>query len=624
MARRLFCPFTSLFQSKRTPHHPTPSDTDVEKEESLTEILIHLDLDEKSVEFVMEQGEDFLDYPDELAERLSIKFSVAREALDELKAHKISQISKEDIEKFEMLLDENPQKSLKQIALSHGINGDVVSAFLAYSETIPLTEPEKVAIKEHLDAGSPVAKIAEDLKTSQKKINKYVENKFILFTGSDGEAVLAIICEHFGNDPIVKLREMITKKHMDLQEKICFELLEKNESEYIAVKDYFMKFEESQNFFKIDETLSIEVKASIRASSLDNIKELSVKLSIMERVIRGYFLQYSPDKQLMLDCAQEQFKRIQNMKPNFLTDIQVSHTTYRMIISDSSQTLLQNAKNLSGSPKMVYDKLLPLAFYHLKCSLPLEEITQILAKMTKISLTTLDIFHLIFQMSDTVVKGLCIEHYSFSNPVPFYYPILSPYPPEQTSCQFEICKELWYFLQQFSGLVSFGLGWASWNPIGKSHLLDLMFETDFVKGSPQNSPFHLSSIDIQMTKNLFGDRVIGEPTQWAYIDCHRCSDINVIWEICQNLDIALIHVSYSDYRENYPRLEENLNTITVGNKHVYILVRDYTGNDVVIEHVTLDCNIANFIFIPNLINRDATILTLLPLLRPGSRQGMQQ
>ena len=27
-------------------------------------------------------------------------------------------------------------------------------------------------------------------------------------------------------------------------------------------------------------------------------------------------------------------------------------------------------------------------------------------------------------------------------------------------------------------------------------------------------------------------------------------------------------------------------------------------NDVVIEHVTLDCNIANFIFIPNLINRD--------------------
>ena len=204
-------------------------------------------------------------------------------------------------------------------------------------------------------------------------------------------------------------------------------------------------------------------------------------------------------------------------------------------------------------------------------------------------------------MSDPVVRGLCIEHYSFSNPVPFYYPILGLYPPEQTSSQFEICKELWYSLQQFSGLVSFGLGWASWNPIGKSHLLDLMFKTDFL--SPQSSPFHLSSIDIQMTKNLFGKKHKDTPesTQWAYIDCHICSDIHVIKDICQNLDIALIHVSYSDYRENYSRLMEDLNTITVNTGHVYVLVRDCTENVLEREKVAMSGKTITFIFIPNLI-----------------------
>ena len=184
-------------------------------------------------------------------------------------------------------------------------------------------------------------------------------------------------------------------------------------------------------------------------------------------------------------------------------------------------------------------------------------------------------------MSDPVVRGLCIEHYSFSNPVPFYYPLLESHQPEQTSAQFKICNELWYSLQEFHGLVSFGLGWASWNSIGKSTLLDLMFETDFVKSSPQSSPFHLNSIDIQMTKNLFGkkDRNTHESTQWAYIDCNASSDSNVIGDICQNLDIALVHVSYSDYKVNHSRLMDDLNKITVHTLHVYVLVRDCSGGD---------------------------------------------
>ena len=604
MARRITDWAVSAWSYGKNSIH---TDSEDEKEETLEDELFHLDLNTKTVSIIIEYGKKYLNHPEALAERFSIDVNVAKEALEVFNAFKIKQISSKQIKEFQLLIEKNPLKSLEEVALVNGIDDNVVSAYLEYSETIPLTESEKVTIKEHLDAGSPMKNIAEDLKISQKKIKEHVENKFILFNGKDGEEVLAIISEHFGRYPIVKLREMIRKKDMDLQEKICFELLKKNESEHRAVKNYFMKFEESKNFFKI-KTLSIEAKTCIRASSIENTKKLSVKLNVMERVIRDYFLQYAPDKQLMLYCAQNQFIRIQFLKAKFLSDMQISHTQYRMIISDSSDTIVQNAKNLSGSPKKVFNELLPLAFYYLKCSLPLEEITRILAKITKISLTTLDLFHLIFQKSDPVVRGLCIEHYSFSNPVPFYYPILSPYPPEQTSCQFEICKELWYSLQQFSGLVSFGLGWASWNPIGKSYLLDLMFETDFVRGSPQNSPFHLGSIDIQMTKNLFGQRVIDESTQWAYLDCHRCSNVNVIWEICHNLDIALIHVSFSDCRENYSRLIESLNTMTINTKHIYVLVRDYTGSDLRTEQVTLDRNNATVIFIPNLINRDEVLL----------------
>ena len=583
-------------------------DTDNEKEETLEDCLFLRGYKRKTVAIIIEHGKKYLNHPEALAKRFSIDVNNTKEALNIFKAYKIKQISRKQIQEFELLVKKNPLESLKEVSLVHGIDEDVISAYLSYSETIPQTETEKVAIREHLDVGSSLTKIAEDLKISRKKINEYVENKFILFNGKDGEAVLATISKHFGRYPIVKLREMIAKQDMDLQEKICFQLLEKNVPEYLAVKDYFMKFEESRNFFKINKKLSIEAKTCIRASSIYNTKELSVKLNIMEKLIREYFLQYYLDKQLMFYCAQEQFIQIQHLKENFLTEIQISHTTYRMIISDSSETLIQNANILRGSPKKVFDKLLPLTFYYLKCSLPLEEITEIISSITKISLTTLDLFHLIFQMSDPVVRGLCIEHYSFSNPVPFYYPILGPYPPKQTFCQFEICNELWYSLQQFDGLVSFGVGWASWNPIGKSHLLDLMFKTDFVEGSPQNSPFHLGSIDIQMNKNLFGQRVIDESTQWAYIDCHRCSDINLIRDICQNLEIALIHVSYSDYRMNYSRLKESLNTITIYTKHVYVFVRDCVRNNLRTEQVTLDRKNATFVFIPNLINRDKTIL----------------
>ena len=587
--------------------HTTSPDTKI-KNESLENELFHLDLNVKDVALIVEQGFDFIDYPEILAKRLSIKVDLAKDALDELKAYKSRQVPKEEIKKFEMLVKENPIESPRQIGLLHGVHRDVVLAYLGYSEANPLTELEKVTIKEKYNAGFSITQIAVQLKLSEKKIREYVESSCINFNGIEGMRILDIIHKNFEEYPIMKLKEMILTKNVQLQEKIGCELPKRSEREYQDVKQYFLKFEESQNFFEIDETLSSEAKACIRASSLDDIGDLSLKLNKIERVIRDYLLRYSPDRELMFDCAQKQLSQIQNIKKLFGTEIQISHTIYRMIISDSFSNLIQNVNNLDGSPKEKFRELLPLIFYYIKCSLPLEQLRQTIASISNISLTTLDIFHLIFQMSDPVVRGLCIEHYSFSNPVPFYYPLLESNQPEQTCTQFKICNELWYSLQEFHGLVSFGLGWASWNPIGKSTLLDLMFETDFVKGSPQNSPFHLNSIDIQMTKNLFGDRSIHESTQWAYIDCNASSDSNVIGDICQNLDIALIHVSYSDYKENHSRLMDDLNKITVHTLHVYVLVRDCSGGDLSTQQMPLCGKTVTFIFIPNLIEQNLRII----------------
>ena len=499
---------------------------------------------------------------------------------------------------------------MKKLALLNDIDDNVFSAYLESLNKTKLTESEQLIIKEKFNAGYSFAEIAEEVKTSTMKIREYVEKNFIMFNGTEGQKVLAIICSIFEKQSILKLREYIVNKNVKLQECLCCELEKNKPEEYNEVKKYFGKFQESHNFFEIDDTLSREAKKCIRAGTLEDIDELSIKLNRVWVVIKDYLLQFYPDKLLMQEYAQEKIKQIQEIYERFGSDRQISHITYRIIISDSFESLIHNAKtSREKSAKDIFVKLLPLAFHYIKCSLPLKEFSQMIANRTDKSLTTLDIFHLIFQMSDPVVRGLCIEHYSFSNPVPFYYPILN----ERKTCQFEICKELWFSLKQFNGLVSFGLGWASWNPIGKSHLLDLMFETDFVNGSPQTSPFHLNSIDIQMTKNLFGKRkrTTHESTQWAYIDCHGCADTNVIRDINQNLDIALVHITYSDFTQNIDHYEKELHTIAATTKYIYVFVRDCPRSHQDMLKIE-NSGKTKLLFIPNLTKCDMQFsLTLL-------------
>ena len=120
---------------------------------------------------------------------------------------------------------------------------------------------------------------------------------------------------------------------------------------------------------------------------------------------------------------------------------------------------------------------------------------------------------------------------------------------------------------------------TGWNPVGKSYLLDLIFGTDFVSGSPTKSAFHSSSIDIQMTKNLFGE-LKEEAIRWGFIDCHGFSDIHIIQSMSQLLEIALIHVTHDDFIRNRERLDREISIFVGSVRYVYIFIRDSNGMDV--------------------------------------------
>ncbi|KAI6649412.1 P-loop containing nucleoside triphosphate hydrolase [Oopsacas minuta] len=295
-----------------------------------------------------------------------------------------------------------------------------------------------------------------------------------------------------------------------------------------------------------------------------------------------------------------------------------------MVIVNSFEEIMKDAELPGKTPKEIFQQLLPLTFYYLKCSLPFDDITQILANTCNISLTNHEIFHMIFQLSDPILRGFCIEHYSFSNPVPFYYPILSQ---NDKTISFKPTNELWYSMESFNGLISFGIGRAGWNQMGKSYLLDLTFGTDFVNASPQKSAFHSGSIDIQMTKNLFGEKVEdkSESTKWAYLDCQGNTKFEVINAISQHLDIALVHISYNDYINRGALLENDILKSTQTVKRAYFLIRDY--NETELKRQEEDFYIhksAKLIFVPNLTNTNINIQSVKKRLREIGHEILHQ
>ena len=570
--------------------------------------LLALNIGRKEIEYIRTKGKQFIGNPGLLSNKLRISIEQAKGALEALSSEEKC-LTKEDINSIEKLLKEHLEiKNAGLIAAFVELDEDLVAKYL---ESRQLSECKKEYISDLFKLGYSINDIAHDLKLhSLKKIQEHVDSKFITFCGEEGQEVLQILQENIGTYfTVAKLREMIKTRNLKLQDQLGCILLRDSEGEYERVRKYFQRFDESRHFFEIDRNLSIDDILFIRDNNL-SIEQLSIQLNKVEAVIRDHLRRYCPNQEETNYDASCQKRKIEDIVLNFGKNTKTFHT-YRTIITESFDNMIKRTEQVGVTPMEAYDQLLPLIFYYLKCSLSFEDITRIIAEACKITLTNYDIFHMTFQLSDPVVRGLCIEHYSFSNPVPLYYPKMITELLKGDKVEMSFCTELWYCMQNYHGLVSFGIGQASWNPIGKSSLLDLIFETDFVEGNPQNCAFHLQSIDIQMSKNLFGRLNTESPeevTKWSYIDCHRYSDPKVIKVICQRVNIALIHVSYFDYKENYARIIEEIHQLQTCIRHLYLFIRDCDGSQVIIDKKN---ERKTFIFLPNLTIRDMNVYSTL-------------
>ena len=579
---------------------PTANDNEIQS------TLASIGLKQPDIDYILDKGEKYLEKPSILAKKLKISLDEANLIISALKDYKqkpVITLTPDDCKRIEECLKEHPGiDSPEDISLLCDIDESIITA---YFESKPLTESQKEAIREKYNDGYKVVDIVNILKISGKKVQEYVESTFLTFTSEEGKRILAIIHKNFIQIQVSKLREMVISKDLKLQDQLCCILRKQDEIQCKSVEAYFNKFAESNSFFEVDMKLTKDDILHINQCSSESVEQLSIRLQKVETIIRDHLNQYHSNQVLKDHQASQQFSQINRIVANFGKD-KLSFQTYRMIISDSLEDMDKNADKIGITPKEVFLQLLPFSFYYLKCSLPLTGLTKMIVNSSQITITTHDLFHLIFQLSDPVLKGFCIEHYSFSNPVPLYYPLLIS-PQQSKEPKYAICKELWYSLQPFNGLISFGLGRAGWNPIGKSHLLDFIFGTDFEKGNPSNSAFHFNSIDIQMTNNLFGemkDKSSAESTKWAYIDCHGNSNLDIIGVLCQQLDIALIHVTSSDYLTNMAIFQRDMCEVTRSVKHVYLFVRDCKLAEVEKKCKRNKNFTVNIVFIPNLTKQD--------------------
>ena len=565
---------------------------------SIYSALQNLGLNEEQVEFIIAKHKDFLNKPNILGKRLKISQDLAERALEIFKSSKQQQLTNEEVEKIQTIVKENPDvNDPEDIALLCTVEKCLV---LKYFEMQPLNEAQKILIGEKYNMGNNINEISEITKISTIKIERYIQSTFLTFWGEEGKKVLGIMNNLIGDTSEISLRHKIRSRDLNLQNQFV-SMQHTHKHDYQCVEKYFIRYEEGRDFLNIQKDLDIDDIIKIKTCRKDTVELLSPKLNKPESIISKYFHQY-----FILPVESKHFQEIQDIEIFELSKTfekkNISLEDYRTIITcpyDDIIRRIEAGKKPKKIKKLIFE-LLPLIFYYLKCNLSFEDLAQTIYNISKISITAHALFHIIFQLSESVLRGLCIEHYSFSNTVPLYYPKLKNL-SESSEIQFGVCKELWYCLEQYNGLISFGLGRASWNPVGKSTLLDTMFDTDFVKGSPQSSAFHYRSIDIQITKNLFGETQQNlESTKWAYIDCHSHSNLNIIQKMCSHLDVALIHVCSNDYNRNRSEIERELRILKSKLKHIYIFIRDCECKDVEISNELFDGEPQTIVSIPDL------------------------
>ena len=548
---------------------------DSEAELKTTLQNLEFGLGEEDIRFLLENGEKCIGRPQLLSKRFGIsseKAEIIVEIITKFTRTPV-QITKEDAMKIDQSLQDDPSINTPwELCFALKIKEKTVADYLASKK-----EPKNVKVGGHR----------------------------LHFSEKEGKTILLIISKYFPNATEEDIRKSIINNDLNMKEKLICEMKKTNPIEYSQLVAYLAKFKNSKKFEEVDTNLTFDDMKYINASN-HNVLEVRQKLNKVDTVIREFIERFSPEEVEVSGYIKLQCEEVTETVKKFGRSTNSFHA-YRMMALDTIKDMRDPSKifcRWGNNPMEMFDRLLPWIFYYLKCYLPLDSIVTIVYDKFQIHLTTHQVFHMVFQHSDSLLRGFCIEHYSYSNPVPLYYPTFVTINNQE--CVFEVCKELWYSIRENRGLVSFGLGQAAFGRFGKSYLLDSIFETNFAEGNPRKSPFHFKSIDIQMTNNLYAAD-INECTKWAFIDCNGYVGSDVIHVICQQLEIAIIHVSYHDYVQNRKQIMTAIHKFDYL-KYIYVFIRDFYK-----ESINIDVyEKRTHIFIPNIIQHGSVIfLTIL-------------
>ena len=131
-----------------------------------------LDCTQNEIEYILTEGERFINKPHILSKKLKISFGQAESVLDILKSHSQESqrsITKAEIDRILNCLEENPElESVSDIALFCDINESLVSSFL---DSLPLTPIQKNKITEKINSGYSICDIVKILDLPIEKVH---------------------------------------------------------------------------------------------------------------------------------------------------------------------------------------------------------------------------------------------------------------------------------------------------------------------------------------------------------------------------------------------------------------------------------------------------------------------
>ena len=329
--------------------------------------LYSIGLEHDQIDYIVENKEKFIDRPGLLSRKLKISEGSAISVLDILKTEEQDQvdiISKEIQETIEKCIEENPDfTSIEDIAILCDINESVDNL---YFESKPMNEQQIYVIKTKYNAGYHVAEIADLLKVSTKKVQKYVDSHLLTFSGKEGRKVQKIIHKHFGEMPPFKLRKNIISKDLKLQDQLCCILQRSCGDEYMEIKNYFKMFEESKSFFELDKELTFQDISYIDKHSNDSVEQLSIKLQKVESVIIDYLNQYDPTEINRKSIEISQKQKINQIQQHF-GNKKFTFESYRMIIANTFEDMMQDANAIGKTPSEIFKEFLPLPIAFASC-----------------------------------------------------------------------------------------------------------------------------------------------------------------------------------------------------------------------------------------------------------------